>query len=973
MAPIDCARLGRRMTSTPLVSIICFCKDRAATIRRAVDSVLSQSYRHIELVVQDGASTDGTLDILRSYDDPRIRLVSEPDSGPAEAFWKVLHRCQGEIVATCLSDEELLPGAIEKGVELLTAHPELGAATCDGYFSDPAGKITGRFVAGEFDFVNFLFGRYCPFWPGSFFRRQALIDVGLGDRDWTIEALEFEVWCRLAAEHHVKYFPVLMSKYAVDAGQLSNSPPNFNEHMDHRVMVGERIFTATGFAGDDAVKRTALAYNQRYLFYSHARAYRIIDQMEAIYHRMMDLLKTPAGAQIQAPRESDATDALQPPPILPEYYRHVAHVYQARGQIRQALEMCARAHLPETDALACRLMLRLPAANNESVLELQRRWASTHVHPTSSLDMRYPYNDDRKIRIGYSCAFMDSDTIRFIMSAVIRRHDRERFTVVGYSSTDVAADIGGAFDVLRVTHGVSDEAFAELVRSDCIDIFVELTGFSPHHRFGAMALRCAPIQINYLNHSATSGVPNVDLLLADAVAIPPEHDRFFTETVWRLPDCFLCYNYDMVTVPPVAPRPSRRNGFVTFGCFGSGSKINDDLIAIWARILHGVPRSRIYLRNRELTPGDNRQFMINRFRRHGIEAERICLESGATRGEIVRAYRPGGHQPRHLAVLRREHDCGITVARGPGGHAQRRALLEPIWRVAAACRRMPGAHWRDRRPLCRDRRGARAGPGAPRSLPHESPLHGAAARIERRGALCEKAGRGVRRDDAACRGSPHSRFFRLKPEATVRGVVASAFRRKKASEPHGVMVCPLDVRRQQALVGRSRRLQRSRQIEGVTAPVPGQIALAPGLERLVDLPALLEQCASFPMGVGEVGPQADRGVIHLERDVDAVRRPLGLGDLIEDRRVHAGEPARGLEDRERDRRVPVEAQLAGHQQVFPGRRLRPGLGQAAWFCWRHGLRNSTLSTILFLSLDPARLHDAIRTARPGGGATTKRR
>src|SRR5579871_1764961 len=98
-------------TERPLVSIICFCKNRVQLIRRCIESVLNQSYRNIEFVVQDGASTDGTLELLQDYAlrDPRIKIVSEPDSGHEEAFWKVLHRCQGEIIGTCLSDEQLFP------------------------------------------------------------------------------------------------------------------------------------------------------------------------------------------------------------------------------------------------------------------------------------------------------------------------------------------------------------------------------------------------------------------------------------------------------------------------------------------------------------------------------------------------------------------------------------------------------------------------------------------------------------------------------------------------------------------------------------------------------------------------------------------------------------------------------------------------------------------------------------------------
>jgi glycosyltransferase involved in cell wall biosynthesis len=320
-------------TSEPLVSIISFCKDRATTMRRSIDSVLSQSYRKIEFVVQDGASTDGTLEILCSYDDPRIRLVSEPDSGPAEAFWKVLHRCQGAIIGTCLSDEELLPGAVGRAVALFAEHPEIGAATCDGYTTDVAGNIKGPFTAGAFNLVDYLFGRYCPFWPGSFFRREALLDVGLDDDDWSIGALEFEIWCRLGTRHTVRSFPIPMSKYAIADTQLSQTAKAFNEHMDNRVRIVEQMFSERGFAGRDEAKKVACLYNQRYLFYNHVRAYKMYDQMEAMYRQMLPLLRAAGDAAwARAVVKDDTPAGLQAFSIPETYYADFERLLQRRRQ-----------------------------------------------------------------------------------------------------------------------------------------------------------------------------------------------------------------------------------------------------------------------------------------------------------------------------------------------------------------------------------------------------------------------------------------------------------------------------------------------------------------------------------------------------------------------------------------------------------------------------------------------------------------
>jgi predicted O-linked N-acetylglucosamine transferase (SPINDLY family)/glycosyltransferase involved in cell wall biosynthesis len=707
-----------------LVSIISFCKDRAPIIRRSIDSVLGQSYRNLEFVVQDGASTDGTLDILKNYRDQRIKVVSEKDSGPAEAFWKVLNRCQGEIIGTCLSDEELLPGAIQRAVEFFRANPEVGAMTCDGYVTDIEGNIVNEFNAGEFSFVDYLFGWYCPFWPGSFFRRQALIEIGLHRHRWTIECLEFEIWCRLATQHVVRHVPVRMSKYAVHQTQLSNTKEYFHEHFDNRAKVIGKMFSEAGFFGADEVKLKGCLYNQLYLLYNHVKAYKLVDQTNllaqrlralvgsitfsekvrcieyfnmvdgnlpkftradtltifrqanqiwvkvalcfssdfrkrlpqrfkdklrhyftvAIYvgyttkHRPLAIIK-----QLLTRLGGEQTRKIYSPEFAPKLYHDVAQIYYARGQIDEASQAWRRAEVmedPAIDGVAAQAMLMSSTATYADLARTQRRWAERHAKPIRKLGECPipPYHGDRKIRVGYFCAWFESDTFRSILGQVIQLADRDKFEIYGYSSSPVSREMQALFDRFSVTGGLSDADFVRQVRNDRIDICVEVTGFSPFNRFAAMASRCAPIQISYLNHTGTSAVPNVDYVLADKVSVPPEHDQYFTEKVWRLPGCFLSYSYESNRMPDVVPPPCLERGFVTFGCFGSGGKINTRLIGLWAKLMRRVLGSRFYVRNHQLSALDNRSFMESQFRRVGVDPERLTILGGADRQTILRCY-----------------------------------------------------------------------------------------------------------------------------------------------------------------------------------------------------------------------------------------------------------------------------------------------------------------------------------------------
>jgi protein O-GlcNAc transferase len=247
----------------------------------------------------------------------------------------------------------------------------------------------------------------------------------------------------------------------------------------------------------------------------------------------------------------------------------------------------------------------------------------------------------RKIRIGYHCAFMSSATIRYMMQKVLLAHDRTRFEIYGYSPETVHPDIARTFDVVRVigstyphyidkpmsgVPAIPTDDFVAMVRHDEIDVFVELTGFSMGHRFAAMAQRCAPVQVSFLNHTGSSQIPNVDYILADRISAPCSDEPYYSENIYRLPSCFFCFDYRGSHAPPINPEPPLASaGYVTFGCFGYGGKFNDQMIEYWARLLHRVPNSVLQLQNSLFNDGDCRRFISNKFHSLGVQRDRLVL------------------------------------------------------------------------------------------------------------------------------------------------------------------------------------------------------------------------------------------------------------------------------------------------------------------------------------------------------------
>jgi glycosyltransferase involved in cell wall biosynthesis len=268
--------------AAPRVSLFMFVRNGAATMRRALDSMLAQTYPNIEFIVQDGVSTDGTLDVLQSYGD-RFTVFSEPDSGPSEGQWRALNRCTGEFIGSCLADEELLPDAVERAVAAFLREPDVGAITGDAILTDIDGKQTGFWRSGPFNLIDYLLCDYSPYFCSSFFRRQALLDAGLKTEEWRIDCVEFELWCRLATHTRIKYLANTFAKYAAHENQSSNKADDVLRHFSGRLSNIASMCSEDGFMGSSPLLRDLFIWGQARAFINHANTFNRPATAEALH------------------------------------------------------------------------------------------------------------------------------------------------------------------------------------------------------------------------------------------------------------------------------------------------------------------------------------------------------------------------------------------------------------------------------------------------------------------------------------------------------------------------------------------------------------------------------------------------------------------------------------------------------------------------------------------------------------------
>ena len=202
------------MSEVPLVTVVTPSLNHGRFIRDTIESVLSQGHPRVEYLVMDGGSTDETLTILASYGD-RLAWVSEPDGGQTQAINKGWRRARGSIIAYLNSDDTYLPGAIEKAVAGLCAHPDAAAVYGEGYHVDEAGRVIERYPTEPFDPARL--GQTCFICqPTVFLRRDVVERLGYLDESRRY-CMDYDLWIRLARVSRFVYLAEYLAHTRVHA------------------------------------------------------------------------------------------------------------------------------------------------------------------------------------------------------------------------------------------------------------------------------------------------------------------------------------------------------------------------------------------------------------------------------------------------------------------------------------------------------------------------------------------------------------------------------------------------------------------------------------------------------------------------------------------------------------------------------------------------------------------------------------
>jgi protein O-GlcNAc transferase len=390
------------------------------------------------------------------------------------------------------------------------------------------------------------------------------------------------------------------------------------------------------------------------------------DEALPILRRAMELSPTSAdahnnvGALLRDMHQSDAAisacrKAAELNPDSVAVHANLGALYKDQGLLDQAVAEYDKvlALRPSDSSSHSNLLYTIiyhRAYDGTSLLRAHRDWNDRHAKPLGAAASPHT-NDrapDRRLRVGYVSPDFRQHCQSFFTLPLFSNHDRTNFEIFCYADVpapdSMTERIKTYVDHWQPVVAIGDEKLAQLIRADQIDVLVDLSVHMGGNHLLAFARKPAPVQITWLGYPGTTGMDAMDWRLSDPYLDPPAssgdaerpgpNDGFYSERTYRLSDTFWCY--DPLTVDPVPnDLPALDKDSVTFGCLNNLCKLNDEVLALWSRVLLAVPRSVLLVR---VPPVSAQRRVLATLQQLGIDPARVQLVDNQSRLDYLKTY-----------------------------------------------------------------------------------------------------------------------------------------------------------------------------------------------------------------------------------------------------------------------------------------------------------------------------------------------
>ena len=235
----------------------------------------------------------------------------------------------------------------------------------------------------------------------------------------------------------------------------------------------------------------------------------------------------------------------------------------------------------------------------------------------------------KKIRLGFFSADLRTHSVAKFIEETLKILKKDNYEIIAFSNNKLGADdltterLKGIFHEWYDIVNLSDLDVVNLIRDKKINILFDLTGYSTGNRCEIFKNKSAPLQISWCGYCNSSGLKEMDYLIADENLIKKEEDFNYTEKIIRLPKI---WNSHFLISPEIKINelPAIKNKYTTFGSFNNYGKLSDETIETWSVILKNN-NSKLILKSSVHDHQLLRDNIKNKFKKNGIEGEKIIF------------------------------------------------------------------------------------------------------------------------------------------------------------------------------------------------------------------------------------------------------------------------------------------------------------------------------------------------------------
>ena len=322
------------------------------------------------------------------------------------------------------------------------------------------------------------------------------------------------------------------------------------------------------------------------------------------------------------------------------------------GKILEGIEILKSSILLTTDNESKKFIYNLLLFNSNYLEDFNFDEYHENISNLINLFAKYTYKNfvfrkialnERSIKVGFVSADFNNHAVAIQILAVLRYLSNDsNFELYIYYNSEAEDYVTEKFKKFiknwKRVFNISDHNLLKIIRSDKIDILIDLSGYSKGNRLEVFFNRAAPIQISWLGYLCSTGLKEIDYIFGDNNVLTKQEETQFVEKIYKLNNTWTVLSQPDIEISVSKNLPYLKNKHITFGSFNNILKVNPKVIQVWSKILCSILDAKLILINKRFNERDFKEYFIKLFINHGVKKEQLIFEGDHSRSDLFEKY-----------------------------------------------------------------------------------------------------------------------------------------------------------------------------------------------------------------------------------------------------------------------------------------------------------------------------------------------